>query len=143
MGCHGRADSQFLGFELCAAHGLGFIPWYPIASGDLSGTGGPLAAIARHVGSTPEQVALAWPLRCLPVVLPIPGTASVEHLEENVAAAAVKLDDSEFEALSKARQDRTMRVGAATQSVRARRPPRSACAASFHGQAAWLDTRTG
>ena len=87
--------------ELCAAQGLGFIPWFPIATGELARGGGRLAAIAKELRATPAQVALAWLLRRSSVMLPIPGTASVAHLEENVAASAVELDDAQFEALTK------------------------------------------
>ena len=93
-----RASEAVL--ELCAAQGLGFIPWFPIATGDLARRGGPLQGIATDLGATSAQVALAWLLRRSPVMLPIPGTASVAHLDENVAAAAVQLDDAQFEALA-------------------------------------------
>ncbi len=86
--------------EYCEREGLGFIPWYPIATGDLARLGGPLARLASQSGATPAQLALAWLLRRSPVMLPIPGTSSVKHLEENVAAASVELTDDQFAELS-------------------------------------------
>lgn len=88
--------------EYCEQHGIGFIPWYPLAAGDLARPGSALdLAVQRH-GATPGQIALAWLLRRSPVMLPIPGTSSVRHLEENVGAAGIHLSDSEFEAISAA-----------------------------------------
>lgn len=87
--------------EYCERHDLGFIPWYPIATGDLARPGGPLAAISAEYGATPAQLALAWLLRRSPVMLPIPGTSSVAHLEENLASAEVQLTDDRFEVLAK------------------------------------------
>ena len=87
----------------CAEHGIGFIPWYPIATGGLVAPDGPLTAIATRTGHTPAQLALAWLLRRSPVMLPIPGTKSVGHVEENCAAALVVLDDvtyAELDALA-------------------------------------------
>jgi aryl-alcohol dehydrogenase-like predicted oxidoreductase len=81
--------------EYCTRHGLGFIPWFPLAAGEIAGPGSPLAEAARRRGATVSQLALAWLLHRSPVVLPIPGTSSVAHLEENVGAAAVKLTDGE------------------------------------------------
>ena len=86
----------------CERHNLAFIPWFPIATGNLARAGGPLDAISTAHGASPAQLALAWLLRRSPVMLPIPGTSSVAHLEENVAAAEVELTDDEFEALAKA-----------------------------------------
>ncbi|MET7969276.1 aldo/keto reductase [Micromonospora sp. NPDC005305] len=86
----------------CERNDLAFIPWFPIATGNLARPGGPLDAISTDHGATPAQLALAWLLRRSPVVLPIPGTSSVAHLEENVAGAEVRLSDEEFEALAKA-----------------------------------------
>ncbi|MER5607958.1 aldo/keto reductase [Micromonospora tulbaghiae] len=86
----------------CERHDLAFIPWFPIATGNLARAGGPLDAISTAHGASPAQLALAWLLRRSPVMLPIPGTSSVAHLEENVAAAEVELTDDEFEALAKA-----------------------------------------
>lgn len=88
--------------EYCERNDLAFIPWFPMATGELAKPGGPLDAIAREHGATPAQLALAWLLRRSPVMLPIPGTSSVAHLEENVAAAQVQLTDDEYAALTKA-----------------------------------------
>ena len=85
--------------EAAEAEGIGFIPWFPIATGDLARSGGPLDALARETGATPAQVALAWLLHRSPAMLPIPGTSSVAHLEENVAAAALHLDPGQLAAL--------------------------------------------
>jgi pyridoxine 4-dehydrogenase len=93
-----RASEPVL--EFCQAEGLGFIPWFPIATGELARPRGPLESMARQVRATPGQLALAWLLRRSPVILPIPGTSSVAHLEENVAAAGVHLTDAQFVALS-------------------------------------------
>lgn len=86
----------------CERNDLAFIPWFPIATGNLARPGGPLDAISTSHGASPAQLALAWLLRRSPVMLPIPGTSSVAHLEENVAAAEVELSDDEFEALAHA-----------------------------------------
>jgi aryl-alcohol dehydrogenase-like predicted oxidoreductase len=86
--------------DFATEHGIGFIPWFPLATGELARADGPLAAAARDHGATPSQLALAWLLRRSPVMLPIPGTSSVEHLESNTAAAAIELTDEEFDALS-------------------------------------------
>jgi aryl-alcohol dehydrogenase-like predicted oxidoreductase len=82
--------------EHCEAQGIGFIPWFPVASGEVARADGPLAGIAARTGSTPAQLSLAWLLRRSPVMLPIPGTKSVAHLEENCAAAEVVLDDATY-----------------------------------------------
>jgi aryl-alcohol dehydrogenase-like predicted oxidoreductase len=79
--------------------GVAFIPWFPLKASRLSSTSGPLAEASRNHGATPSQLALAWLLRRSPVVLPIPGTGSVAHLEENLAAAGIELTDEEFNAL--------------------------------------------
>ena len=86
--------------DYCEREGLGFIPYCPIATGQFAGPYGPLAQLARQSGATGVQLALAWMLRRSPVMLPIPGTGSVAHLEENVAAAQVELTDEQFDALS-------------------------------------------
>jgi aryl-alcohol dehydrogenase-like predicted oxidoreductase len=86
--------------EHCGQHGIGFIPWFPLATGKLAERSGPLAEIASELGATPSQVALAWLLRRSRVMLPIPGTASVAHLEENCASAALELSDEQFETLN-------------------------------------------
>jgi pyridoxine 4-dehydrogenase len=87
--------------EICSRDGLGFIPWFPLATGRLARPGGPLDEIAARYNATPAQVALAWLLARSPVMIPIPGTSSIEHLEENVAAAAIKLDEEEVAKLSR------------------------------------------
>lgn len=86
--------------ETCEREGIAFIPWHPLATGDLAHPGGPLDEIAARHEATPAQVALAWLLAKSPVMLPIPGTSSVEHLEENVAAAELGLTDEEVATLS-------------------------------------------
>ena len=86
----------------CEAEGIGFIPWYPLASGDLARPGGVLDTIVHKTGATPSQIALAWVLKRSPVMLPIPGTSKVRHLEDNVAAAGVTLSDEDFAALDQA-----------------------------------------
>ncbi len=85
-------------------NGIGFIPWAPISAGDLSQPGGPLDEAAKRLGATTSQVALAWLLRRSPVMMPIPGTGSLEHLEENMAAAGVTLDDDTYAELEAAGQ---------------------------------------
>ena len=85
----------------CAAEGIGFIPWYPLAAGDLAKPGSLLDGIARRHKASPSQIALAWVLKRSPVMLPIPGTSKVKHLEENVAAVNVHLSDEEFRALDR------------------------------------------
>ncbi|WP_448620752.1 aldo/keto reductase [Geodermatophilus sp. URMC 65] len=77
-------------------HGIAFIPWFPIATGDLAAPDSPVADIARELDATPSQVALAWLLHTSPVVLPIPGTKSVEHLTENLGAAQLRLSDEDM-----------------------------------------------
>jgi len=79
--------------EYAEAEGIGFIPWFPLATGDLAAPGGPLARAAERLHAKPSQVALAWLLQRSPVMLPIPGTSKVKHLEENVAAALLRLDE--------------------------------------------------
>jgi aryl-alcohol dehydrogenase-like predicted oxidoreductase len=83
----------------CAAHGIGFIPWYPLAAGSLARPGGLLDFLARKLSASPSQVALAWVLQRSPVMLPIPGTGKVRHLEENTSAAGITLSDEDFRAL--------------------------------------------
>ena len=85
--------------DYCEAEGIGFIPWYPLASGNLARPGAALDAIVRKTGATPSQVALAWVLKRSPVMLPIPGTSKVDHLEDNVRAASIELTDEDFKAL--------------------------------------------
>jgi aryl-alcohol dehydrogenase-like predicted oxidoreductase len=83
----------------CEAHGIGFIPWFPLGAGSLAGPGSALGTIASRLGATPGQVALAWTLKRSKAMLPIPGTSKVDHLVQNVAAAAVRLSDEDFAAL--------------------------------------------
>ncbi|MGD0853440.1 MAG: aldo/keto reductase [Acidimicrobiales bacterium] len=85
--------------EYCEREGIGFIPWYPVAAGSLARSGGPLDTWARQNAITVGQLSLAWLLRRSPVMLPIPGTSKVTHVEENCAAASITLDDETFEAL--------------------------------------------
>jgi pyridoxine 4-dehydrogenase len=86
----------------CEQHGIGFIPWFPLATGKLAAAGGPLDEISDEVGASPSQLALAWLLRRSPVMLPIPGTSSVDHLVDNLAAASIELTDDQFERLAHA-----------------------------------------
>ncbi|KGI67967.1 aldo/keto reductase [Mycolicibacterium rufum] len=88
--------------EACEAQGIAFIPWFPLAAGPLAAADGPLQRIAADHGATPSQLALAWLLKRSPVMLPIPGTSKVAHLEENVAAGQIELTDAEFDTLSNA-----------------------------------------
>jgi aryl-alcohol dehydrogenase-like predicted oxidoreductase len=87
--------------DYCEAHGIGFIPWYPLASGRLAKGGSLLDKVAKAHRATPSQIALAWVLKRSPVMLPIPGTSKVAHLEENVAAVNIELTDDEFAALDR------------------------------------------
>jgi pyridoxine 4-dehydrogenase len=88
--------------EFCEQQGIGFIPWFPLAAGKLARPGGPVADAAEAHDATPGQIALAWLLHRSPVMLPIPGTGSVAHLEENVAAADIELTDDELRRLDAA-----------------------------------------
>src|ERR1700681_4209479 len=85
----------------CEQQEIAFIPWYPLAAGRLAGPDSPIGRVARQLNATPSQVAIAWLLKRSPVILPIPGTSKVQHLEENVAAAGLQIDDSEFKALQR------------------------------------------
>ena len=85
--------------EYCDREGIGFIPWYPLQTGKLAKKGSTLSRIAESRGATPAQVALAWLLKRSPVMLPIPGTSSAGHLEENVGAAQLTLSDEEFRSI--------------------------------------------
>jgi aryl-alcohol dehydrogenase-like predicted oxidoreductase len=98
-----RDDEDVL--DYCEEQGIGFIPWFPLASGALAQPGGPVAEIAEAHDATPGQIALAWLLQRSPVMLPIPGTGSVEHLEENVAAAGIELTEDQVAELDKAADD--------------------------------------
>jgi pyridoxine 4-dehydrogenase len=91
--------------EYCEQQNMGFIPWFPLAAGRVSRADSPIRHVAAQLRATPSQVALAWLLARSPVILPIPGTSRVEHLEENVAAAGLKIDRKELQEL-----DRTARV---------------------------------
>jgi aryl-alcohol dehydrogenase-like predicted oxidoreductase len=86
----------------CEENNLGFIPWFPIASGALAKPGGLLDKLGKETGATPAQLALAWLLRRSPVILPIPGTSTTQHLEENCGAAAVQLTDAQLKQLTAA-----------------------------------------
>jgi pyridoxine 4-dehydrogenase len=88
--------------DYSAANSIGFIPWFPLATGKLAEPGSPLAALAEKRGVSPSQLALAWLLHRSPVMLPIPGTSSVAHLEDNVAAAGIALSEGEYAALEAA-----------------------------------------
>ncbi|WP_329105352.1 aldo/keto reductase [Micromonospora sp. NBC_01699] len=95
----GHRDAEAL-LDYSAEHGIGFIPWAPLASGPLAREGSPLVRIARDHGSTPAQLALAWLLKRSPAMLPIPGTSTVAHLEQNLGAASIKLTDQEYDTLT-------------------------------------------
>ena len=82
--------------DYCEQHQLGFIPWFPVGGGKLTKPGGPLDSAAKRHGVTITQLAIAWLLHRSPVILPIPGTSSVQHLEENIASAGIQLSDSEW-----------------------------------------------
>jgi aryl-alcohol dehydrogenase-like predicted oxidoreductase len=82
--------------EYCTKHKIAFIPWFPVAAGKLARPGGKLDAVAKAHGATVSQISLAWLLHHSPVILPIPGTSSLQHLEENIATAAVKLSPAEW-----------------------------------------------
>ena len=92
-----RTSAEVL--DECEREGLGFFPWFPLAAGNLAAPGGLVDEIAGAHDATPGQVALAWLLQRSPVMLPIPGTSSIEHLEENVAAAELELNEEEIERL--------------------------------------------
>jgi pyridoxine 4-dehydrogenase len=87
--------------EYCEGNGIGFIPWFPLAAGELARPGSVLDGIAQKFKASPGQVALAWVLKRSPVMLPIPGTSKVSHLEENVAAASIKLSEEDFRTLDR------------------------------------------
>lgn len=88
--------------DYCTKHNLGFIPWYPLASGDLARPGGALDRVATAHGASVPQLALAWLLQKSPVMLPIPGTSSVKHFEDNMGAAGIRLTDAEWADIAKA-----------------------------------------
>jgi aryl-alcohol dehydrogenase-like predicted oxidoreductase len=85
----------------CEEHAIGFIPWFPLAAGRLAGTGSILDVVAKAHNAAPSQIALAWVMKRSPVMLPIPGTSKVAHLEENVAAVNIELSDEEFDSLDR------------------------------------------
>ena len=87
--------------DYCEQQKIAFIPWFPLAAGRLSGPDSPIGHLAKQLNATPSQVALAWLLKRSSIMLPIPGTSKVRHLEENIAAAGLKIDDSEFKALQR------------------------------------------
>jgi aryl-alcohol dehydrogenase-like predicted oxidoreductase len=89
--------------DYCAENGIGFIPWFPLAAGEMSKPGGHLDGLAKRHGATLSQLALAWLLQSSPVMLPIPGTSSISHLEENVGAASVELTDAEWAEIAQER----------------------------------------
>jgi aryl-alcohol dehydrogenase-like predicted oxidoreductase len=89
--------------DYCGRENIAFLPWFPLATGDLARPGSPLVRIAEQLGATPAQVALAWLLRRSPAILPIPGTASVKHLEENAGAALLELGEREYEQIAGSR----------------------------------------
>ena len=96
------ADRKYSGVvDYCEKNGIGFIPWFPVAAGDLAKPGGKLDKLAARHGATVAQLALAWLLHRSPVILPIPGTSSIPHLEENTAATSLRLDDREWEEVEK------------------------------------------
>ena len=97
-----RAHEATLNY--CEQHKLGFIPWFPVAAGKLARAGGPLDTTAQRHGATVAQLSLAWLLHRSPVMLPIPGTSSVAHLEENIAAAGLHLSDEEWRGMERAAQ---------------------------------------
>jgi aryl-alcohol dehydrogenase-like predicted oxidoreductase len=88
--------------DYCTRHKIGFIPWFPLAAGRLASAGSLLDTLAKRYEAAPSQLALAWILKRSPVMLPIPGTSKVAHLEENVAAAGIELSDEDFAALDRA-----------------------------------------
>lgn len=92
-------DSERM-IDVCASQGIAFIPWAPLTSGTLARTGSPLDDIARQHHATPSQIALAWVLKRSPTMLPIPGTSSVQHLEENVQGATIQLMEAEFDTIT-------------------------------------------
>jgi len=99
--CYNLRDRSSDGLiDMCAGAGIAFIPWYPLAAGRLASPNSPLARIAQSHGATPSQIALAWLLQRSPAMLPIPGTSSIAHLEENLASASIRLSADEFRTLA-------------------------------------------
>ncbi|MBC7763111.1 MAG: aldo/keto reductase, partial [Candidatus Saccharibacteria bacterium] len=97
----GHRDAEPL-LDYATANDIAFIPWFPLGTGRLAQAGGPLDGLATKRGVSPSQLALAWLLKRSPVLLPIPGTSSVDHLADNVAAADLELTDDEFTELTAA-----------------------------------------
>jgi pyridoxine 4-dehydrogenase len=97
--------------EYCKEHGIAFIPWYPVAAGKLAQPGGNLDTIAKRHGATVAQLSIAWLLYRSPVTLPIPGTSSVEHLEENMKSAAISWSDAELKEIEKAAEAKALTLG--------------------------------
>jgi len=99
--CYNLRDRSSDGLiDICAGAGVAFIPWYPLAAGQLAGPGSPLARIAQAYQATPGQIALVWLLQRSPAMLPIPGTSSIAHFEENLGAASIRLSAEEFRTLA-------------------------------------------
>jgi aryl-alcohol dehydrogenase-like predicted oxidoreductase len=96
-----RRDSEDV-LDVCEQQGIAFIPWYPIASGNLAKPGSALGAIAQEYNATPAQVSLAWLLHRSPAMIPIPGTSSVVHLEENTAASDLELTGEDLKRIEDA-----------------------------------------
>lgn len=96
--------------EYCAREDLGFIPWFPLATGELAKSEGPLTEAARKLDASPSQIALAWLLKKSPVMLPIPGTSKVDHLESNTEAALLELDDHLMQELDAVAQKQPVAV---------------------------------
>jgi len=87
--------------QFCEQHDIGFIPWFPLGAGKLAGPESALAKVAARLKATPAQIALAWALKRSKVMLPIPGTSKVAHLDENVATAALQLTNDDYAALDR------------------------------------------
>ncbi len=96
----GNRESEDV-LEACEQAGIAFLPWYPLEAGELARAGGPVESIARERDATPAQIALAWLLQRSPVTIPIPGTSSLDHLEENMAARELELTDAELDQLGR------------------------------------------
>lgn len=95
--------------DYCTQQGIAFIPWFPLAAGSLAREGSVLDVVAHRLDASPAQVALAWVLKRSPLMLPIPGTSKVRHLEDNIAAAALPLSDEEFQQLDAAGREEWLR----------------------------------